>query len=113
VASKVDRKDPEYLERVRALPCPLAWTRTCWGRIEAHHAGKHPGVGMKAHDWTAIPLCTAHHRAWHRHEGPFDGWDKDKRRSWSDEQIAKAQRTLGLRDADGRPTREDLALVEF
>lgn len=99
--SKVNRKDPAYLKRVRSLPCVLASTGRCWGRLDPHHAGKHPGVGLKAHDTTAIPLCRAHHDAWHDHRGHFEGWNCDHRRAWADEQIARTQAALGLAPAAG------------
>jgi hypothetical protein len=43
----------------------------CYGRIEAHHAGKNPGMGMKAPDDTTVPLCVRHHREITDHTGPF------------------------------------------
>lgn len=61
----------------------------CKGPVEAHHAGRH-GVGQKAHDDTAIPLCMGHHRAWHDNRGPFD-WLNGKRRAWADQLIAETQ----------------------
>ena len=56
-------KDRDYLEFIHSLPCAAAkdygpWT--CYGRIEAHHAGDH-GFSQKADDRTAIPLCGRHH----------------------------------------------------
>lgn len=48
---------PRYLDWIRMQPCAVCGS---WGS-EAHHAGHH-GYGEKASDWTAIPLCAAHHR---------------------------------------------------
>jgi hypothetical protein len=48
-------RDWRYLAWIRTLPCVV-----CGGRAEAHHTGPH-GRGVKASDYTAIPLCTEHH----------------------------------------------------
>lgn len=106
--------DPAYLERVRGLPCVLvsvlAWETVpnllidppftdherCWGSIEAHHAGKRPGVGMKCSDRETHPFCHRHHQWWTDHAGWFAGWSKYRRRKWADERIAETQRKLGL-----------------
>lgn len=69
---KTRGRNPGYLRAVRGLPCLVAghskeergdkgdWSHA--GPIEAHHAGKNPGIGMKAPDITAVPLCQKHHR---------------------------------------------------
>jgi hypothetical protein len=62
----------------------------CQGGIQAHHAGDR-GLGQRAHDRTAIPLCLLHHRCWHDGNGAFLGWDRERRRDWADDQIAKTQ----------------------
>jgi hypothetical protein len=52
-----------YLQWLRGRPCAFASVE-CGGKIEAAHtpdpASK--GVGTKASDRNAIPLCAAHHR---------------------------------------------------
>lgn len=52
-----------YLQFLRGRPCALANESGCWGKIEAAHtpdpASK--GVGTKAADHNAIPLCHGHH----------------------------------------------------
>lgn len=52
-------RDPVYLAWIRTFPCcvPACNVR----RSEAHHAGVR-GLGQKADDRTAIPLCAHHHR---------------------------------------------------
>lgn len=51
-------RNPRYLAYIRTLPCV-----TCGNApSEAHHTGPH-GIGIKASDYTAIPLCTEHHTA--------------------------------------------------
>jgi hypothetical protein len=54
---KPDR-DPKYLRWIRTLPCSVCRTTR---NIEAAHTGPH-GLGRKAPDSTAIPLCAKHHR---------------------------------------------------
>ena len=57
-------RDGRYLAWIRTLPCLV-----CGRASEAHHTGPH-GLGKKADDSTAIPLCTEHHTmgqsAYHR-----------------------------------------------
>lgn len=87
-------EDPAYLARVRLLVCVARYLSACHGRIEAHHAGRRPGIGRKAHDHTAVPLCSAHHTDWHQAAGAFRGWQRDRRREWADEQIAATRALL-------------------
>jgi len=57
-------EDPAHLARVRSLPCiacelnNLAQTTP----TEAHHIRDGVGMGQKAGDHEAIPLCSFHHR---------------------------------------------------
>jgi hypothetical protein len=51
-------RDTRYLAWIRALPCAVCGA-TCG--IEASHTGPH-GLGQKAPDSSAIPLCYRHHR---------------------------------------------------
>lgn len=82
-------------------PARVAWVRTlrclcrgpgqiCVGATEAHHAGPR-GMARRAHDDTAVPLCLAHHRAWHDACGPFKGWARAQRRAWAAAAIAATQ----------------------
>jgi hypothetical protein len=83
---------PEYLDYVRRRKCCAPGPHS--GRIEAHHAGER-GLGQRASDWTAIPLCTYHHRCFHDCSGTFRGWSKDQRRAWIAERIAETRRGFG------------------
>lgn len=51
-------RDREYLKFVRGLPCLVCCSVR---RIEAAHFGPH-GLGQKASDLSAIPLCQLHDR---------------------------------------------------
>lgn len=51
-------RNPAYLRWIRTLPCSVC--RTTRG-VEASHTGPH-GLGQKSSDFSAIPLCAAHHR---------------------------------------------------
>jgi hypothetical protein len=60
---KTDRKagmSREYLAKIRKLPCVVCGT---YNSIHAHHLRikEERGVGMKATDQWAIPLCWEHH----------------------------------------------------
>ena len=87
---RLDRvgSDVAYLDWVRTQPCLAKRFGTCGGRIEAHHAGKNPGVGMKAPDRTAVPLCSRHHADLTAHRGGFRA-PAAIRRLWQDEWIAE------------------------
>lgn len=93
--------DPEYLARVRTLRCAAPHGPSgCHGAIEAHHAGPR-GLGQRADDRTAIPLCRYHHRAWHDGRGVFADWAHEVRAVWVAAVIAETQRQL----EDEAPTR--------
>ena len=84
-------EDRAYIAWLHTLPCCADWSgRDCRGRIEAHHTGRR-GMGQRAHDHTAIPLCTQHHRSWHDCSGMFRDWTRDDRRDWADRMAATAR----------------------
>ena len=87
--------DPQYLARVRALPCAARFIdgHRCQGVIHAHHAGAR-GLGQKAHDHTAIPLCMVAHSNWHDANGCFAGWPKDMRAEWAAMAIEATQHAM-------------------
>ena len=49
-------RDPRYLAWIRTLPYAV-----CGGQAEAAHTGPH-GMGQKASDYSATPLCWRDHR---------------------------------------------------
>jgi hypothetical protein len=51
-------RDVAYLAWIRTKPCEVC---KCEGRSEAAHTGDH-GLGQKAPDLNAIPLCATCHR---------------------------------------------------
>jgi len=57
------RTDHAYLTHVRRHPCcACSATRN----VEAHHWGRR-GLGQKAADRDAVPLCSECHHSWHQH----------------------------------------------
>lgn len=52
-----------YHQWLRGRPCMLASKGDCWGRMEAAHTPDpmSKGIGTKAADHNAIPLCQGHH----------------------------------------------------
>jgi hypothetical protein len=91
--------DPAYLAWVRTLPClgDKIAQALCRQPIHAHHAGRRPGIAMKADDSTAIPLCELHHADWHNAGGIFRGLSKFERFAWAIQAIAETQRAWGSR----------------
>lgn len=73
-------EDPEHVKRVRAMPCAAcgATPAGC-----AHHK-MGAGMGRRAHDHMAIPLCHGCHMNLHALRGRFKGWDRERRRAWED-----------------------------
>lgn len=101
-------RDEGYLKLVRSLEClappsntwvrttvGCIWVRACLGDVEAHHAGKRPGTGLKCSDYDTHPFCMKHHTDWHSGSGPFKGWTRQQRREWADEQIRLTRARLG------------------
>lgn len=91
-------RDPEYMERVRQLPCFVAccFLEVCDGPIEADHAGRRP-MGRKCSDRETVPLCSLHHRQRTDFSGPFKSWNGLQMRAWLDEAILTTQLRLSLK----------------
>jgi hypothetical protein len=71
-----EKSAPQYLQWLRGRDCCLVFMRGCEGRMEAAHvdyAGD-KGMGTKASDRFAIPMCSKHHREQHTM-----GWDTFER----------------------------------
>lgn len=75
VGSLLERKpparSPKYLAAIRGLPCLICRAP----RSEAAHVsfGHHRGMGQKASDYRAAPLCHSHHMEQHN-GGERDFW---------------------------------------
>jgi hypothetical protein len=63
---------------------------SCDGVVEADHAGLR-GMGMKASDWTCVPICTLHHRQRTDFSGPFKKWTQEMMRSFLQSAVANTQ----------------------
>lgn len=61
-----ERRFPQHLQWLRGRPCLLADKpgHVCTGRMEASHsdADGSKGMGLKSHDFTAVPLCSGAHQ---------------------------------------------------
>lgn len=66
------RHDKAALDRARAQPCLICGDPTT---VEAHHprTGR-PGLGRKADDDEAVPLCGRHHRELHAMGNENEFW---------------------------------------
>jgi hypothetical protein len=79
---------PEYVAWIRHRQCCAPGApRGCVGIVQAHHAGKNPGMRLKAHDETCIPLCAQHHCDIDSMSGPFRAMTGPELRDWQDQQI--------------------------
>jgi len=83
------RHDAAWLRYVHTLGCIARGRGECSGPIQAAHmtvALGLRGVGVKAPDRHAVPLCLWHHCSWDGRRGPFAGWTRDARleqaRAW-------------------------------
>lgn len=74
-------RDKRYLDWIRKQPCASC---RIIGQSQAHHEGSH-GVGIKADDMTAIPLCFRCHRSRH---------DQGVKTFWAGRDVAEIQRRL-------------------
>jgi hypothetical protein len=54
-------RDPHWLRFIRSLPCSVPGCRL--RNVEAAHTGIR-GIGQRATDYNAIPLCKPHHWLW-------------------------------------------------
>jgi hypothetical protein len=52
------------------------------------------GLGQKADDHTAVPLCRFHHRCWHDGRGVFVDWSHERRAVWAMAVIEETKRLL-------------------
>ena len=95
-------EDPEFIAWLRSQKCCAPDSPGgCQGPTEPHHASQH-GMGQRAHDHMAIPLCHHHHiEQWHRGSGVFKTWTKEQKRSWFAERLSEVwQRYNARRPSD-------------
>lgn len=65
------RRDEKALDVVRAMPCCICGDPTT---VEAHHPRYGTGMGRKADDDKAMPLCGRHHRELHAMGNEREFW---------------------------------------
>jgi hypothetical protein len=94
-------EDPAYKQFVEGLHCCAPCAGGCVSRSRAHHHTQRRGIGTRAHDRDAMPLCLVHHDDFHRGIGPFRDWSLQKRRDWQDEMVLETQRAWE-RASEGR-----------
>ena len=85
-------ENAQYRAWVRTQRCLMHLHDPCEGPTEAHHAGYRPGVALKAHDDTCIPLCMYHHRCIHALVGPFRNFTKTQLQKWRESSIAATRK---------------------
>jgi len=75
----------------------LSWRRCCapggCGKLaECHHPRHDVGMGLRAHDHRAVPLCRQDHIDIEQHDGRFAGWTKEQVAEWCDLMAAHYRR---------------------
>jgi hypothetical protein len=85
----VANEDRDYLRWIAAHPCAMCGAASG----PPHHPRHDVGLGLRAHDHRAVPLCHSCHEELHRLNGHFAGWSRDKLRSWLDA-VAASMRVL-------------------
>jgi hypothetical protein len=94
--------DELYLRWIRSLPCCVCGHRP---PSDAHHSTG-AGMGLKAPDREAMPLCRPHHQQFHELRGPFDGWSHSHKKLWQEQQVERCVALFlaeQLHDATGAP----------
>jgi hypothetical protein len=98
-------RDPGHLAIVRSLPCVCKNLRDhhCEGVTQASHDDNGKGIGLKTSDLTCVPMCASGHRQWTDHNGPFAGWDRERRRTWFAACTALTLQKIAYHREFGRP----------
>lgn len=82
-------EDPEYTKWLRTIRC---CAHECYRRqVQVHHITG-AGMGLRSHDWEAMPLCPQHHDQLHRLNGMFSDWSREELRHWQRYQAARWRR---------------------
>ncbi len=93
-------RDREYLDAVKrhgeCCAVDLANAGRCWGPIDPHHTQR-GGAGLKGSDHAVIPLCRKHHGNIEDLSGPFKGWNRARRDSWTAEKVLDTRARVSAR----------------
>lgn len=104
-------EDPRYLDWIRRQSCCNC---DADGGVEAHHMTG-AGMGMRANDHEAMPLCTTCHRAFHdpwSHRkrkgsaGKFWIMTKEQRRTWQRRKVLETLFRYVTRPAEPEPAED-------
>lgn len=79
-------EDLHYQAWLRRQPCARCGKRCT---VSVHHHTGRRGLGQRASDESAMPLCPACHMGLHDNNGPFKGWTREQLRAWQDEQCTQ------------------------
>lgn len=92
-------RDARYLAWLRTQPCAACAAPP---PSEASHHGPR-GMGQKADDDLAIPLCRRCHRSWHDTSKVFgrDHLDRERTRTWLSRTAEQHRRRYGHHGGDG------------
>lgn len=83
-------EDPVYLRWVGSLTCSAPGCNRNSGH--PHHPRHDVGLGLRAHDHRAIPLCHKCHESIHRLTfGAFKNWTREQVRAFCEREGAKCR----------------------
>jgi len=82
-----------YKAWIRTLPCIVPWCS--FSPVHAAHTGFDGGMGVKAADWSCVPLCALHH--WQYHQIGRSQFASSHRLSLADEVVRCNARYAELR----------------
>lgn len=78
-------EDPEYSEWIRRQPCCAPGCSSPPPSEQHHKTGA--GMGLRAHDWDSMPLCSGCHvPGLHALAGAFKGWTREQLAAWQADQ---------------------------
>ena len=90
-------EDPDYIHWLKGQPCNQCGAqRGC----DAHHRTG-AGMGMRAHDHLAMPMCRYCHDTFHASSGSFKTMEKQARRAYQDEAIQRCRRVYSSKAPGG------------
>lgn len=92
------RDEKDHLERLAELGCIVCLEHySCWSPAEIHHPRAGQGMGQRASNYEAIPLCPAHHRTAGYGVSIHSGQKEWERRFGTElELLAIVRRRLGI-----------------
>ena len=87
-------EDRDYLTWLRWKPCLVCGRHPC----QAHHPRHNVGMGQRAHDHRAVPLCYQHHEDVQQYR--LDGMNREQLRDWMDAAAERLRKDYNRNQGD-------------